>query len=69
LKQHLNLKVFSVVKNVADIENIQAFVIGGYVRDHFSKTKSKDIDIVVVGSGIDFAKKWPIPPGCAGYLL
>lgn len=57
MKQHLNLKVFSVVKNVADIENIQAFVIGGYVRDIFLKRKSKDIDIVVVGSGIDFAKK------------
>lgn len=57
MKQHLNLKVFSVVKNVADIENIQAFVIGGYVRDLFLKRKSKDIDIVVVGSGIDFAKK------------
>ncbi|MGD9977440.1 MAG: CCA tRNA nucleotidyltransferase [Bacteroidales bacterium] len=39
------------------MENIQAFVIGGYVRDLFLKRKSKDIDIVVVGSGIDFAKK------------
>jgi putative nucleotidyltransferase with HDIG domain len=34
----------------------QAFVVGGYVRDIFLKHESKDIDIVVTGSGIDLAK-------------
>ena len=56
MQKHLNHKVFNVVKTVADNENIRAFVIGGYVRDIFLKRNSKDIDIVVVGSGIDFAK-------------
>ncbi len=34
----------------------QAFVVGGYVRDIFLKRDSKDIDIVVTGSGIELAK-------------
>src|SRR5204863_7804166 len=34
----------------------EAFVVGGYVRDIFLKRDSKDIDIVVVGSGIDLAR-------------
>jgi len=34
-----------------------AFVIGGYVRDQLLNRETKDIDIVAIGSGIDFAKK------------
>lgn len=56
MQKYLNHKVFNVVKTVADTENVQVFVIGGYVRDIFLNRSSKDIDIVVVGSGIDFAK-------------
>ena len=37
--------------------NAEAFVVGGYVRDIFLKRESKDIDVVVTGSGIDLAKK------------
>ncbi len=40
----------------ADRENIDAYVVGGYVRDHLLGKRSKDIDIVVVGSGVEFAK-------------
>lgn len=36
--------------------NAQAFVVGGYVRDIFLKRESKDIDVVVTGSGIELAK-------------
>ncbi len=57
MQKHLNHKIFGIVKTIADTENIQAFVIGGYVRDIFLQRPSKDIDIVVVGSGIDFAQK------------
>lgn len=35
--------------------NAEAFVVGGYVRDIFLKRESKDIDVVVLGSGIDLA--------------
>ena len=34
----------------------ECYVIGGYVRDIFLKRPSKDIDVVVVGSGIDLAQ-------------
>jgi poly(A) polymerase len=38
--------------------NVSAFVIGGFVRDcMMGRGVKKDIDIVVTGSGIDFAKK------------
>lgn len=56
MQKNLNHKIFDIVKNVADTKNVKAFVIGGYVRDIFLKRNSKDIDIVVVGSGIDFAQ-------------
>ena len=50
--------IFKVVGKTADELNVKAFVIGGYVRDHFLKRGiPKDIDIVAVGSGIALAQK------------
>lgn len=57
IKEILNQEIFKCISNVADEENIPAFVIGGYVRDLILSRECKDIDIVVQGSGIDFAKK------------
>ena len=48
--------VFKVVSKYATENNIQAFVIGGYVRDLFLERNSKDIDIVIVGDGPSFAQ-------------
>jgi poly(A) polymerase len=42
---------------VADGESIAAYVVGGYVRDHLLGKEVKDTDIVVIGDGIEFAKK------------
>lgn len=56
-KEELKHPVFGIISTIADQTNTSAFVIGGYVRDIFLKRKSKDIDIVVMGSGIDFAKE------------
>lgn len=42
---------------MAEIEGVDAYVIGGFVRDILLNRPSKDIDIVVVGSGVDFARK------------
>ena len=47
--------VFEIVSHVAEEMGVRAFVIGGYVRDCFLGVKSKDIDIVVEGSGIELA--------------
>ncbi len=49
-------KVFRLIGSHADKLGLRAFVVGGFVRDFFLGQKSKDIDIVVVGSGIDLAK-------------
>ncbi len=55
----LNDNIFAILSEVAEAEKIKAWVIGGYVRDCLLKRDhgGKDIDIVVVGSGIDFARK------------
>jgi poly(A) polymerase len=56
MKQHLQHPVFSVISKLAAEQNIQVYAIGGYVRDIFLNRPSKDIDIVVLGNGIDFAE-------------
>jgi len=52
-------KVFEKLSEVVTSENVKAYVIGGYVRDCLLKRdhSDKDIDIVVVGSGITIARK------------
>lgn len=42
---------------VADRDRIAVYVVGGYVRDHLLGKEVKDTDIVVLGSGVEFAKK------------
>ena len=53
---YLDHKIFSIVSEVAAEKGVRAFVIGGYVRDCFLGRPSKDIDIVVEGSGIELAE-------------
>jgi poly(A) polymerase len=55
----LNDNIFETLRNVIEVENVQAYVIGGWVRDCLLKREhaEKDIDIVVKGSGIDIARK------------
>ena len=52
----LEAKIFKIVSDVAGELGVKAFVIGGYVRDCFLGRESKDIDIVVEGSGIALAE-------------
>ena len=52
----LDHKIFSIVSETASELGVRAFVIGGYVRDCFLGRPSKDIDIVVEGSGIALAE-------------
>ena len=53
---YLDHKIFSIVSETAAELGVRAFVIGGYVRDCFLGRPSKDIDIVVEGSGIALAE-------------
>lgn len=48
--------VFKVVSEVSASTGVRAFVIGGYVRDCFLGRNNDDIDIVVEGSGTEFAQ-------------
>lgn len=55
MKQHLEHPVFKLIADCADELGVQAFVIGGFVRDIFLKRESKDIDVVTIGKGIELA--------------
>lgn len=48
--------VLNKIAQIAQSENKNVFVVGGYVRDLILKRERSDIDILVIGSGIDFAK-------------
>ncbi len=53
----LESKLFKTVADVCKNENVNCFVIGGYVRDLIISRPSKDVDFVVLGSGIKLARK------------
>lgn len=57
LIQYISSKPFRLVSEAADELGVEAYVVGGYVRDIFLYRPSKDIDIVTVGSGIELADK------------
>lgn len=57
MKQHLKHPLFSIVSSIAAEQNVQAYVIGGFVRDLSLNRPSKDIDIAIIGNGIEFAEK------------
>ena len=56
LKQRFDAKIFKQISETADELGLECYVVGGYVRDIFLQRPSKDIDVVVVGSGIAMAE-------------
>ena len=52
----LDKKIFHLISEAADDLGLECYVVGGYVRDLFLERPSKDIDVVVVGSGIVLAE-------------
>jgi len=56
LSQYLTHPVFKVASEIVTKQNLEAYVIGGYVRDLLLGRPSKDIDIVVIGNGLNLAK-------------
>ena len=55
-KHPLAARVFRRIQRIVDDRGLQAFVIGGFVRDYYLHRPSSDIDVVVVGSGIEVAE-------------
>lgn len=62
LAQAIDTPLFHLIGEAADELGVEAYVVGGYVRDLILNRPSYDIDVVSVGRGIDlaraFAKKW-----------
>ena len=58
LVQNKNLKLFKIISKIAEENNQQVYIVGGYVRDLLmEKNKDTDIDFVTEGSGIILAQK------------
>lgn len=55
-REYLTHPVFKVASQVVTENQLEAYVIGGFVRDLILERPSKDIDIVVVGNGMELAK-------------
>jgi len=56
LKTHFSGDIFKKISETADELGVECYIVGGYVRDLFLQRPSKDIDVVVVGSGIVMAQ-------------
>lgn len=55
LARLLDEDIFHLIADEADKLGLECYVVGGYVRDLFLERPSNDIDVVVVGSGIQVA--------------
>lgn len=56
MEKHLTHPIFKTISNCAEQLGVEAYVIGGYVRDIFLNRTNKDIDIVTIGKGIELAE-------------
>lgn len=57
VKQELKHPIFKYLSEIVTEENLEAYVVGGFVRDIYLERPTNDVDIVVVGSGIELAEK------------
>jgi tRNA nucleotidyltransferase/poly(A) polymerase len=57
-KDHIRISspLLKRIGSIADEEHVEAYVVGGFVRDLLLGREDKDIDIVVVGDGVGFAE-------------
>ena len=49
--------IFKHITRVVDSMGVEAYAVGGYVRDYYLRRPSSDIDVVVVGSGVEVAER------------
>lgn len=68
IAKKIDNKIFHTVGQIADQLGRECYAVGGYVRDLFLNRKSKDIDFVTVGSGIEIAKSLAETLGKGAYL-
>ena len=58
MKVDLQQPIFKQIAAITNKNEIPAYVVGGFVRDKFLNRPSKDIDVVVLGDGIELAKQF-----------
>jgi putative nucleotidyltransferase with HDIG domain len=58
VKVDLQQPIFKQIAAITNKNEIPAYVVGGFVRDKFLNRPSKDIDVVVLGDGIELAKQF-----------
>lgn len=68
IKQKIDSALFHKITEVADSLNIECYLVGGYVRDIFLQRPTNDIDVVVVGSGIEIAEQFAKALGRGAHL-
>ncbi len=51
-----DLKILDVISRVAEKDKVNVYAVGGFVRDLILNRERNDLDILVIGSGTDFAK-------------
>ncbi len=68
INKHLDTEIFHLIGAEADKLNLEAYVVGGFVRDIFLRRPSKDIDVVAVGKGIELAQAVAKRLGKGAYL-
>lgn len=68
LAQLLDKDIFHKISEAADSLHLECYVVGGYVRDLFLERPSNDIDVVVVGSGIEVASRLKSMLGRSAHL-
>ena len=56
MQQHITHPIFKLISEAAKELNVEAYVIGGYVRDCIIGRETKDIDVVSTGKGIELAQ-------------
>ena len=56
MEKHLTHPIFKTLADCANQLGVDAYVIGGYVRDIYLERESKDIDVVTIGKGIELAE-------------
>ena len=68
LQKILDKPLFHKISETADELGMECYIVGGYVRDIFLERPSTDIDVVVVGKGIEMARAFSKRLGRGAHL-
>lgn len=67
IAERIDTPLFRRLSETVDEMGVEAYIVGGYVRDMMLERHSKDVDVVVVGSGIEVAKRFAKSLGKGAY--